>query len=193
MRTSRYTTCVLASLILLAVGLAHSAQAQPVGSFPDGQLTPAFTDTLRVDQVAQDNGFTTVRATGEPFTGTVIDTYEGGAKKLRRAVVEGLPEGLWMEWYESGVPRYMATWQRGRGEGVWTYFHETGEVRERVLVTGDVYDGPVEGWHANGQKAFEGHHRANQKDSRWRYWDEAGRMTKVEVYRGGTLLSTRTP
>ena len=169
MRTSRCITCVLASLILLAVGLTHSAQAQPAGSFPDGQLTPAFTDTLRVEQVAQDNGFTTVRATDEPFTGTVVD------------------------FYDSGVPRYIATWQRGRGEGVWTYFHETGQIRERVLVVGDVYDGPVEGWHANGQKAFDGHHRANQKDGRWRYWDEMGRMTKVEVHRDGTLLSTRTP
>lgn len=185
--------CFLALLALLVVsGSAGPTQAQPAASFPADRLTPALTDTLRADQVAQDNGFTTVRATGAPFTGTVIDTYDSGAKKLRRSVVEGLPEGLWMEWYESGVPRYVATWKHGRGEGVWMYFHETGQIRERVLVTGDVYDGPVEGWHANGQKAFEGHNRANQKDGRWRYWDEAGRMTKVEVYRNGTLLATRT-
>jgi antitoxin component YwqK of YwqJK toxin-antitoxin module len=72
-------------------------------------------------------------------------------------------------------------------------YHATGEVREQVQVTDDVYDGPVEGWHANGHKAFEGYNRANQKDGRWRYWNEAGQMTKVEVYRNGTLLNTHIP
>jgi antitoxin component YwqK of YwqJK toxin-antitoxin module len=167
--------------------------APAAAQLPSTPLTPALTDTLRADQVAQDNGFTTVRATGTPFTGIVVDRYDSGAKRMRRAVVEGLPEGLWMEWHQSGVPRYMATWARGRGEGIWTYFHETGQIRERVRVAGDVFEGPVEGWYANGQKAFEGHNRSNQKDGRWRYWDERGRMTKVEVYRDGTLLSTRTP
>jgi len=193
MRAIHYITCVFTGLVLLAVGLATSIQAQSAVSWPDDMLTPAFTDTLRADQVAQENGFTTVRATGAPFTGIVVDTYESGAKKLRRSVVEGQPEGLWVEWHESGVPRYMAIWRRGRGEGAWTYFHENGDICERVMVTGDLYDGPVEGWHANGQKAFEGHNRDNQKDGRWRYWNEAGRMTKIEVYRDGTLLATRTP
>jgi antitoxin component YwqK of YwqJK toxin-antitoxin module len=186
--TAHLTRRLCGIALLVLIGTAPAA-----AQTPSTVLTPALTDTLRADQVEQDNGFTTVRATGAPFTGIVVDVYASGAKQLRRSVVEGLPEGLWMEWYENGVPRYMATWQGGRGEGVWTYFHATGEIRERVLVTGDVYDGPVEGWHANGQKAFEGHNRANQKDGRWRYWDEAGRMTKVDVYRDGTLLSTRTP
>jgi hypothetical protein len=101
---------LLFSLLLFGTPL----QAQPIGSL----LTPALPDTLQAEDVKQENGFTTVRATGRPFTGIVADTYENGAKKLRRSVVDGLPEGLWMEWYESGVPRYQATWRRGRGDGL---------------------------------------------------------------------------
>lgn len=62
-----------------------------------------------------------------------------------------------------------------------------------VRATGAPFTGFVEGWYANGQKAFDGYNRANQKDGRWWYWDEGGRMTKVEVYRDGTLLGTCNP
>ncbi|HHP7239945.1 toxin-antitoxin system YwqK family antitoxin [Longibacter sp.] len=162
-------------------------QAQPTAAVLSS-VTPSLPDTLRTDQIKEENGFTVVRSTGAPFTGTVADGYESWAKKLRRSVVDGLPEGLWMEWYENGVPRYQATWRRGRGEGLWTYYHENGEIRERVTVTGDVYDGLAEGWHASGAKAFEGHYRNGNKDGRWRRWDERGLLATVKVYRDGTVL-----
>jgi antitoxin component YwqK of YwqJK toxin-antitoxin module len=177
--------CTLLFSLLLSLGINGAPlQAQPVSSL----LTPALPDTLQTDDIEQKDGFTIVRSTGQPFTGIVADTYASGAKKLRRSVVDGLPEGLWMEWYESGVPRYQATWQRGRGDGVWIYYHDNGEIRERVMVTDDVYDGLVEGWHASGAKAFEGHNRNGNKDGRWRHWDETGRLTKTEIYRDGTIL-----
>jgi antitoxin component YwqK of YwqJK toxin-antitoxin module len=174
----------LLSLLLFLGIFGTPLQAQPASSL----LTAALPDTLQTDDVKQEEGFTIVRSTGRPFTGIVADTYESGAKKLRRSVVDGLPEGLWMEWYESGVLRYQATWRRGRGDGLWTYYHDNGEIRERVMVTDDVYDGLVEGWHASGAKAFEGHYRDGNKDGRWRHWDETGRLTKVEIYRDGTVL-----
>ena len=93
-----------------------------------------------------------------------------------------------MEWYERGVPRYPATWRRGRGEGLWTYYHENGEIRERVRVVADVYDGLAEGWHASGAKAFEGHYRNGNQDGRWKRWDGNGLLTTVTVYRDGTVL-----
>ena len=163
--------------LLLAAPLA--AQTGGAG------VTPALPDTVRADAVDEDNGFAVLRATGEPFTGVVVDAYPSGAKKLRRSVVDGRAEGLWVEWYESGVPRYLATWRSGQGEGAWTYFHETGEVRERSVVVADAFDGPVEGWHANGRKAFEGAYRQNQKDGTFRYWDESGRLNRTETYEGG--------
>jgi antitoxin component YwqK of YwqJK toxin-antitoxin module len=86
----------------------------------------------------------------------------------------------------------VATWRRGRGEGLWTYFHDTGAIRERSAVVDDVFHGPVEGWHPSGVKAFEGHYRRGEKDGRWRRWDSAGRLAKIEVFRDGTLLHSET-
>ena len=159
--------------------------AAPLAAAQTGGVTPALPDTVRADAVDEDNGRAVLRATGEPFTGIVVDTHPSGAKKLRRSVVDGRAEGLWLEWYESGVPRYVATWRGGKGDGVWTYFHETGEVRERSVVVADAFDGPVEGWHANGRKAFEGAYRQNQKDGVFRYWDEGGRLDRTETYADG--------
>ena len=170
----------------LALAFVLAALAPPAAAQTGGAVrTPALPDTAHVSEVEGEDGAAVLRATGQPFTGVVVDAYPSGAKKLRRSVVGGRAEGLWVEWYESGVPRYLAAWRDGKGDGVWTYFHETGEVRERATVVADVYDGPVEGWHANGRKAFEGAYLGNAKDGTFRYWDEAGRLDRTEVYRRG--------
>lgn len=143
-------------------------------------LTPALPDTVRADAIQETNGFAVLRETEEPFTGTIIDVYPSGAKRMQRSVVEGRAEGLWIEWYESGIPRYMATWRDGKGEGVWTYYHENGMVRERATVVGDAYTGPVEGWHATGAKAMEGYYQDWQRKGTWRFWSEDGTLLRTE-------------
>ena len=172
-------------LALLALASAASAQDLPV--VRDG-LTPALADTVGTDAIDGDNGRAVLRATGQPFTGVVEDRYPSGAPRLRRSVVDGRPEGLWVEWYETGVVRYLATWSGGRGDGVWTYFHPNGEVRERASVVADVWDGPVEGWHANGRKAFEGTHDGGQRAGVWRFWTEGGVLDRTERYEDGELV-----
>ena len=167
--------------LVLLLALAAPALAQDLPLVRD-RLTPALPDTVRTDDVDGDNGAAVLRATGEPFTGVVFDRYPSGAKKLRRSVVEGRAEGLWVEWYESGTVRYLATWAEGRGDGVWTYFHPNGEVREQATVVDDMYTGPAEGWHENGRKAFEGVHEANERVGVWRFWSEDGALDRTEHY-----------
>ena len=58
--------------------------------------------------------------------------------------------------------------------------HENGEVRERSEVRGDVWDGRSEGWHANGQKAFEGRYRQGERAPGWRAWTEDGTPIAAE-------------
>ena len=180
----------LLAAVLLATSASAAAQGLPL--VRDG-LTPALPDTVGTDEIEGDNGVATLRRTGEPFTGVVSDRYPSGAKRLRRSVVDGRPEGLWVEWYESGVVRYLATWAGGGGEGVWTYFHPNGEARERALVVADVYTGPVEGWHPNGQKAFEGFNEGNERAGVWRFWTESGALDRTERYDAGELVEQIRP
>ena len=94
------------------------------------------------------------------------------AKRVFRK--NGKPHGLWQEWDVAGRVTYAADWRDGEGEGLWLYFHPNGVVRERGYVTGDVWHGPSEGWHANGQKSNEGTFVRGKKAAPFRYWREDG-------------------
>jgi hypothetical protein len=94
------------------------------------------------------------------------------AKRVFRKA--GKPHGLWQEWDTAGRVTYVADWREGEGEGLWLYFHPNGVVRERSYVTGDLWHGPSEGWHANGQKATEGTFVRGVKVAPFRYWREDG-------------------
>jgi hypothetical protein len=67
------------------------------------------------------------------------------------------------------------------------YFHPNGLVSERSWVTADAWHGPSEGWHANGQKAFDGVFERGVKVAPFRYWTADGMQTGPAI----ELLSPR--
>lgn len=153
-------------------------------------ITPALSDTLLLSEVEERNQLTYLKDLDSTATAVIVDYYDSGQLKLRRSVVDGMAEGLWMEWYETGIPRFIAEWQLGRGHGQWMYFHENGQLRARETVEDDIWHGISESWYANGQKRSEGHHRQGQKHGTWNYWNKDGSHQKTEQYTNGTLIST---
>lgn len=100
--------------------------------------------------------------------------HPNGQLAKRLFLKNGKPHGLWQEWDTAGRVTYAADWRDGEGEGLWLYFHPNGIVRERSWVTRDVWHGPTEGWHANGQKSNEGTFVRGAKLAPFRYWREDG-------------------
>jgi hypothetical protein len=109
-------------------------------------------------------------------SGATVETsrHPNGQLAKRVFLRNGKPHGLWQEWDTAGRVMYAADWRDGEGEGLWLYFHPNGIVRERSYVTGDVWHGPTEGWHANGQKSNEGTFVRGAKAAPFRYWGEDG-------------------
>lgn len=177
------------SCTLVALALASTAEAQP-GPVRRA-LTPVSPDTVTSDQIVDVNGRTTLRATGRPFTGIVADRWPSGQFKLLRGVEDGKATGLWTEWYASGATRYLAEWHpEGQGEGAWFYFHESGLVSERTVYRRDIPFGPSEGWHANGQKAFDGaYDDQGRRIGPWRRWAADGRLEHEVTYDDGAASS----
>lgn len=109
-------------------------------------------------------------------SGVTVDSarHPNGRLAKRVFLKNGKPHGLWQEWDTAGRVTYTADWRDGEGEGLWLYFHPNGIVRERSYVTRDVWHGPTEGWHANGQKSNEGTFVRGVKAAPFRYWREDG-------------------
>ncbi|OZC04424.1 toxin-antitoxin system YwqK family antitoxin [Rubricoccus marinus] len=165
---------------VLLFALAAAPEAQDVRGIPS-QLP-----VVQEASVTSENGVVADAATGEPITAQVVGTHENGAPRIRYTVVEGLVEGVWVEWYASGVPRYIGEWAGGKG--VWTYFHETGAIRERSRVTADVWHGISEGWHPNGARAWSGRFEQGEKEGAWHTWRKDGAVEAIETYEGGTVV-----
>lgn len=167
---------ILFGILLLAM-LPAALKAQ-------SRITPALQDTVLLSETISKEQLSYRTSDGSLLTGVVVDYHENGALKLRKSVIEGRADGLWMEWYDTGIPRFIGEWKEGKGHGVWMYFHENGEVSERAEVRDDVWQGIAEGWHANGQKSFEGFYMNYQKKGKWTWWKENGSVdsTKTKAY-----------
>lgn len=124
-----YSRFILIALLLILAGKAY---AQSV-------ITPALTDTLQISEVDEHEQLTYLKDSGTPLTAVVVDCYASGQLKLRRSVVAGKAEGVWIEWYENGIPRYIAEWRNGKGDGLWLYFHENGQLRTRETVQDNIW------------------------------------------------------
>ena len=162
-------------LLLLSVLFVNHLQAQ-------GTLTPSLADTLLLKQVYENDQISYLAETKEPFTGVVVDYHENGSLKLRKSVVKGKAEGLWIEWYDTGVVRYLGEWKDGKGHGTWMYFYENGELSERSQVMEDMWHGISESWHKNGKKAAEGLLANNQRVGEWKLWNQDGSLKEIKNY-----------
>lgn len=111
---------------------------------------------------------------GDPGAAVVLERHANGQMAKRHGTKDGKPHGLWQEWDADGRLQMTLDWRDGKGEGAWTYFHPNGTVRSREWVSGDVWHGPSESWHANGQKASEGLFVRGGKQGPFRYWSEDG-------------------
>ncbi len=111
---------------------------------------------------------------GDAAVTAEITRHDNGRVAKRAFRKNGKLDGLFQEWDADGNLTLVAEWRDDKGEGVWMYFHPNGIVRERSYVTRDLWHGPSEGWHANGQKAFHGEFDLGVKRAPFRYWSEQG-------------------
>jgi antitoxin component YwqK of YwqJK toxin-antitoxin module len=136
----------IAALLLFSFAAVSAQQPNPV-------LTPAESD---------------------PKAEEVREFHENGQLSKLFFRRDGQADGFWQEWDEEGRPRYFGEWSNGKGEGLWLYFHPNGVVRERSHVLDDIWHGVTEGWHPNGQKAFDGIFTNGVRLNIFRYWNETG-------------------
>ncbi len=154
---------LIAAVLSAGIALAGERVDLPVASPPIDQR-----DTAEIE------GVVVRRGTTVPLTGTVISRHPNGRLQMRRSVVEGRADGVWMEWFETGGVKFYAEWRMGKGHGSWVYFYPNGELQERAEARDDIWNGVAEGWHDNGVKAFESTFTDGVRLTPVRRWDKDG-------------------
>lgn len=87
---------------------------------------------------------------GRPFTGTVFATHPDGRTSAEYAYVEGLPDGLQLEWYPNGQLESRSVAIRGKGSSEVTYWYENGQMKSQRFDK-DGWPAEVKEWDPDGK------------------------------------------
>lgn len=105
--------------------------------------------------------------------------YDNGIKEFEIQYKDSVPHGKIKRWTVLGDVALDGEYKNGKREGTWTsYFVERLNSRRKEAVRHYKDDHPVgdwEGWHFNGNKAFEEHYDENGNAvGVWKKWHENG-------------------
>ena len=138
---------------------------------------------IEYEQIQERDGLVYEVGAADPYTGTVVEHYSNGQKKIEGNVVNGKPEGVKTEWYENGQKRVERNYVNGKQEGIETKWYENGQKK----VENNYVNGKPEGieteWYENGQKRTEGNVVNGQYNGVFTRWDENGQKLSETCFR----------
>ena len=92
------TSAVLVALLMTACGRKETPAPTPPSPPPKPSV-----GTLRIeDATVRNDGVLCVKATGQPFTGTLNEHWPSGKLRRETGMKEGQRHGAMKVWYESG-------------------------------------------------------------------------------------------
>ena len=112
---------------------------------------------------------------------------------------QGRKTGKWMTFWPNGQVRREGPYQRGLEEGVFKFFSRRGDLERTVTYHRgeEVEDAPEavaldlrKAFHPNGEVSREGPWREDTPMGTHRFFDEAGHLVEVKVFRSGQLQAS---
>lgn len=89
----------------------------------------------------------------EPFAGTLVERFPGGAKRIAIQIRAGKAHGLSRGWYENGQIETEEHFLNGASHGLRTRWYENGARKSEAQIVAGKIEGTFTRWHENGQKA----------------------------------------
>ena len=120
-----------------------------------------------------------------PFTGTVIETYDSGTIKSRIAYRDGRKHGELVSWFRSGQKRTQRQFAEGKKIGVHRGWWESGGLKFEYPFKDDVYHGELYEWYENGTLASHYSYVAGRESGAQRAWRPNGKLHVNVVYKDG--------
>ena len=121
--------------------------------------------------------------------------YNNGIKEFEIQYKDSVPHGKIQRWTVLGDVALEGQYKKGKREGKWTsYYVDRLNRRKKEAVRYYKDDHPVgdwEGWHYNGNKAFEEHYNENGDTvGVWKKWHENGKLQEENSCHGGDSVGT---
>ncbi|WP_460560443.1 toxin-antitoxin system YwqK family antitoxin [Ferruginibacter profundus] len=104
--------------------------------------------------------------------------------------IEGVKNGLFMQWYNNGKKAVRGSFTQGKKSGEWTYWSSDGHMTGKGTFNNNKPDGKWITWFKNSKKESEGEYKNGVEEGRFIYWDENGDISKILNYENGKLIKT---
>lgn len=120
-------------------------------------------------------------------------------EEVNRFDDQGRKTGKWMTFWPNGAIRKEGPFERGLEEGVFKFFSRRGDLeRTETYHRGEIVEDAPEAvaldlrkaFHPNGNVSREGPWREDTPMGTHRYFDEAGHLVEVKVFRSGVLQAS---
>ena len=144
--------------------------------------------------------------------------YENGKQEFERQYgPKDKPVGEWLSYYQNGVLREKQGYDiagklsgtkisydslenkltedeyaHGLKTGKSKTFHPNGKVNEVFIFQGNYIQGEFKAFHPKGKIHIAGLYKNSRKNGKWTFTNEEGAQYKIETWRNGKLLSTKS-
>ena len=118
--------------------------------------------------------------------------YESGQLKEQGINKIGIAEGLYREWHENGQLMREVNLKEGYADGLSRIWHENGILANEVNHKDRYMNGLYRMWDENGKLEVKGNYKEGRLDGVWENYNEERDPIRIENYRLGELMETKT-
>jgi antitoxin component YwqK of YwqJK toxin-antitoxin module len=116
------------------------------------------------------------------YSGTYVEYYDSGSKKVEMTVVEGVKQGPSTLFFENGKVKEVRSYFNNKMDGTWLTYDTSGVKTGEANYKSGKKHGKWFIWDENGTKRYEMSYNDGAKDSTWTIWDETGKVVGKKKY-----------
>ena len=151
----------------------------------------ATNDRLRVvtrDQLHLRAGALHFRDEGHPFSGTVLEMFPHGTKRVAIEIRDGRPHGRSRGWHENGQLEVEEHFVHGTSNGPRQRWYADGTRKSEAHIVNGKIEGTFTRWHENGNKAAVIMMKNGVAHGMSEAWTPTGRLKARAVMRDGEVV-----
>jgi antitoxin component YwqK of YwqJK toxin-antitoxin module len=116
------------------------------------------------------------------YTGTYIEYYPSGGKRIEINLLDGLKHGTTLLYFESQNIQEIRSYHHNEMDGTWTTRNDKGIQIAEANYRNGIKHGKWCIWDDNGTKRYEMEYHEGKKSGKWYIWDEKGVLVNQKDY-----------
>lgn len=125
-----------------------------------------------------------------PFTGTAIDVFPKGKKKMTVPIKEGKIHGTVKEWAQNGKKIYEASYENGLQTNMERQWYANGNKKLELQYVAGKPNGVCTEWFKNEKKKSEGQFVDGKEEGKHQWWYDNGNLDQIVFYKSGLTEGT---